>query len=164
MSADAPAVGPASLPATGGLPARRACLFSLGGLGVAVDVAQAREVVVLDRYTAIPGAPDAVLGVTNLRGSIMPVVEVRPLLGLPARPPAPGAMAIVLVDGDWRAALAIDRVLGLAWFDEPEPLGESVGPVAAFATGALDHDGGRLPLLEAGRLLRAVRRGWSADD
>ena len=157
-------MSPAPLPAAGGLPARRACLFSLGGVGVAVDVVQAREVVVLDRYTVVPGAPDELLGVTNLRGSIMPVVEVRPLLGFPARPPAPGAMAIVLVDGDWRAALAIDRVLGLAWFDEPEPLDDSTGPAAAFATGVLAHDGGRLPLLDAGRLLRAVRRGWSPDD
>jgi purine-binding chemotaxis protein CheW len=160
LSADAAAGAQASP----GLPARRACLFSLGGLPVAVDVAQAREVVVLDRCTTVPGAPDEVLGVTNLRGSILPVVEVRSLLGLPVRPPAPGAMAIVLVDGDWRAALAIDRVLGLAWFDEPEPLDELVGALAAFATGVLAHDGGQLPLLDAGRLLRAVRRGWGANE
>lgn len=166
MSADPfpAAVGPAPPSRTTELPARRACLFSLGGLGVAVDVAQAREVVVLDRCTAVPGAPDEVLGVTNLRGSILPVVEVRPLLGLPARPPTPGAMAIVLVDGDWRAALAIDRIHGLAWFDEPEPLAGAGGTVTAFATGVLVHEGERRPLLDAARLLRAVRRRWSADD
>ena len=165
MSADAltPAVGPTPPPA-GGLPARRACLFSLGGLGLAVDVVQAREIVVLDRCTVVPGAPEAVLGVTNLRGSILPVVEVRPLLGLPARPPEPGAMAIVLVDGDWRAALAIDRIRGLAWFDEPDPLDEPAGAVEDFAIGILVHEGERLPLLDASRLLRAVRRGWNADD
>lgn len=166
MSADpaAPAVGLAAPPRTTELPARRACLFSLGGRGVAVDVAQAREVVVLDRYTAVPGGPDELLGVTNLRGSILPVVEVRPLLGLPARPPGPGAMAIVLVDGDWRAAVAIDRIHGLAWFDEPEPLDGAGGPITAFATGVLAHEGERRPLLDAARLLRAVRRRWSPDD
>jgi purine-binding chemotaxis protein CheW len=166
LSADPipPAVSAGPPPGTTELPARRACLFSLGGLGVAVDVAQAREVVVLDRCTAVPGAPDEVLGVTNLRGAILPVVEVRPLLGLPARPPTPGAMAIVLVDGDWRAALVIDRIHGLAWFDEPEPLDGPPGPVAAFATGVLAHDGERRPLLDAARLLRAVRRRWSTDD
>jgi purine-binding chemotaxis protein CheW len=119
--------------------------------------------VVLDRCTAVPGAPDELLGVTNLRGAILPVVEVRPLLGLPAQPPAPGAMAIVLAAGEWRAALAIDGIRGLAWFEEPEALGDPVHPVASFATGALVHEGQRIPLLDAARLLRAVRRGWSAD-
>ena len=160
----APANGVAPPPEAAGLPARRACLFTLGGVEVAIDVAQAREVVVLDRYTAVPGAPDDLLGITNLRGSILPVVEVRPLLGLAPRPPGPGAMAIVLVEEDWRAALAIDRILGLAWFDEAEPPGESAGAMAPFVTGILVHDGVRRPLLDAGRLLRAVRRCWSADD
>jgi chemotaxis signal transduction protein len=73
-------------------------------------------------------------------------------------------MAIVLVEEDWRAALAIDRILGLAWFDEAEPPGESAGAMAPFVTGILVHDGVRRPLLDAGRLLRAVRRRWSADD
>ena len=166
MSAEAvaPAHGVAPPREAAGLPARRACLFALGGVEVAIDVAQAREVVVLDRYTAVPGAPDDLLGVTNLRGSILPVVEVRPLLGLAARLPGPGAMAIVLVEEDWRAALAIDRILGLAWFDEAEPPAESSGPMAPFVTGILVHDGARLPLLDAGRLLRAVRRRWSTDD
>lgn len=119
--------------------------------------------VVLDGCTAVPGSPEELLGITNLRGSILPVVEVRPLLGLPAQPATPGAMAIVLVEGDWRAALAIDRIRGLAWFDEPEPLDDHAHPVTAFATGVLAHDGERLPLLDVGRLLRAVRRRWSAD-
>jgi purine-binding chemotaxis protein CheW len=131
---------------------------------VAVDVAQAREVVVLDRCTPVPGAPEALLGVTNLRGSILPVVEIRPLLNLPGQPTIPGAMAIVLADGDWRAALVVDRILGLAWFEEPEPAGGLAEPVGGFAAGVLTHEGARLPLLDARRLLSAVRRGWNPDD
>ncbi len=64
-------------------PVPRACLVMLGGRPFAVDVADAREVVVLDTTTAVPGAPPAVLGVMNLRGHVLPVVEARPLLGLP---------------------------------------------------------------------------------
>lgn len=131
---------------------------------MAVDVAQAREVVVLDRCTPVPGAPEALLGVTNLRGAILPVVEIRPFLRRSGQPAIPGAMAIVLAEGDWRAALVVDRILGLAWFEEPEAPGGLADPVAGFAAGVLVHEGARLPLLDARRLLSAVRRGWSADD
>jgi purine-binding chemotaxis protein CheW len=61
----------------------RACVVLLGGRPFAVDVTDAREVVVLETTTPVPGAPAAVIGVMNLRGNVLPVVEARPLLGLP---------------------------------------------------------------------------------
>ena len=66
-------------------PARRACLVRLGGRSFAVEVVEAREVVVLDAITPVPGAPAPLVGVMNLRGTALPVIEARPLLGLPVR-------------------------------------------------------------------------------
>ena len=61
----------------------RACVFVLADRVFAVEVSHAREVGVLDDYTVVPRAPAHVLGVTNLRGRVLPIVDIRPLLGLP---------------------------------------------------------------------------------
>jgi purine-binding chemotaxis protein CheW len=141
--------------------ARRACLFMLGERAYAVDVRDAREVVTLDGYTRVPGAPAAVVGVFNLRGTVLPLVEARPLLGQAAAPPGAGTPAVVLAAGAWRAAIPIDRVVGLGWFDEVT-LGPGPGP---FAAGAFAHGGGEtITLLDAAGLLAALREAWTSPS
>jgi len=139
----------------------RACLVTLGGHLFAVDVREAREVVMLEPLTMVPGAPAPLLGVANLRGSVLAVVEPRPLLGLPARPLGPGVPALVIAAGDLQAAIPIDRVVGLDWFEAPLPLDGVDRPGAAFATGVVPHAGDHATLLDAGRLLQALRAPWS---
>ena len=138
---------------------RRACIVMLGGRAFAVDVADAREVVVVDATTPVPGAPASVLGVMNLRGSVLPVVEVRPLLELPVRPVAGRPRALVLADGSHRAAILIERVLGLSAFDTVRPL-SGPGPAALVVGELVDEAGERAAVLDARALLAAVRRAW----
>ena len=139
--------------------ARRACLFMLGDRAYAVDVRDAREVVTLDGYTRVPGAPATVVGVFNLRGTVLPLVEARPLLGHAATMPVAGTAAVVLAARSWRAAVAIDRVLGLDWFDDVS-LAPGHGP---FAMGAFAHaDGDTITLLDADRLRAALREAWTS--
>ena len=84
------------------------------------------------------------------------------LLGLPARPVTPGSPALVIAAGDLQAAMPIDRVVGLDWFDAPLPLeANDRRPGAAFATGLVPHAGDYAPLLDAGRLLEALRAPWT---
>jgi purine-binding chemotaxis protein CheW len=132
----------------------------LGGRPFAVDVADAREVVELDATTPVPGAPAPVIGVMNLRGNVLPIVEARPLLGLPVRAPVDQGRALVLADGERRAAILIERVLGLAAFEVVHP------PAAGddgrgLVVGELTAEGGtRATLLDGPALLAALRRPW----
>src|SRR6266404_4362472 len=80
-------------------PALRACLFALSGARFAVDVRSAREVAVFDDLTAVPRAPRLLLGVANLRGTVVPIVDVGPLLDLPELRPARTVRTLVLRDG-----------------------------------------------------------------
>ncbi len=50
----------------------------------AIDVAQVREVLDLSTITKVPQAPDFMCGVINVRGSVVPVVDMRLKFGLPA--------------------------------------------------------------------------------
>jgi chemotaxis signal transduction protein len=141
--------------------ARRGCLFMLGERAYAVDVRDAREVVTLDVYTRVPGAPATVIGVFNLRGTVLPLVEARPLLGHLATVAAPGTAAMVLAAGSWRAAVAIVGVRGLGWFDDLT-LGPGHGP---FAAGTFtDSDGDPITLLDAEGLLAALRDTWTSPS
>jgi chemotaxis signal transduction protein len=130
----------------------------LGGRPFAVDVNDAREVVVLDGTTPVPGAPPSVVGVANLRGNTLAVVEARPLLGLPVGPRRD--RALVVADGERRAAILIEGVLGLTTLEavSPAPAGSGaliVGEVAA-------ETGGPAALLDARAVLAEIRRAWAA--
>ena len=164
MSAEVPVdTGVAEAAAEPRPPARRACVVMLGGRPFAVDVTEAREVVVLDVTTPVPGAPSALVGVMNLRGSVLPVVEARPLLGVPVRAAVGRPRAVVLADGAHRAAILIERVLGLSAFDQVQPPADGGAPGPLSLGELVDEGGERATVLDARALLSAVRRGWDPD-
>jgi purine-binding chemotaxis protein CheW len=57
--------------------------FTLGGESYAVEAAFVRAVLRTAEITRVPGAPDFVVGVTNLRGEILAVVDLRRFLRIP---------------------------------------------------------------------------------
>ncbi len=135
----------------------RACAFTLGGHRFAVDVAEAREMVMFDAITPLPLAPALVLGLANLRGTVMPVVDLAPLLGLPAREAKGQTLGLVLGHGPWTAAAVVDAVLGL------EPLvsrdGDTAppaGPGGRFVGASAAGDDGSIAVLDAGAMLSAL--------
>lgn len=80
------------------------CLtFRLGEEVFAVDVAKAREVLDYSVITRVPQTPKFMLGVINLRGSVVPVIDLRLKFGLPAAERTRDSCIVVLevgVDGE----------------------------------------------------------------
>ena len=77
--------------------------FSLGEELFGVEVSRAREILSLTPVTKVPQTPDYLLGVINLRGQVVPVVDMRLKLGLPAGDETEDTCIIVvdvLVDGE----------------------------------------------------------------
>ena len=141
---------------------RRACVVAMGGRTLAVDVRETREVMKLDVIGTVPGAPAPLLGVANLRGTVLAVADARPLLALAPKPATSGGAAIVLATGGLEAAVPIDGVLGLEWFDEPLPADDVPdGPLKTFAAGLVPRPDGPVILLDAARLLEALRAPWA---
>lgn len=140
--------------------AARACLFWLADEAFAVDVACAREVVVVEDRTIVPRAPRWLVGVTNLRGVILPILDVRPLLGLPAAPVARGSQVLVVEAAGHQVGVAIDGVLGLEPVDEVVPFGETARRAyGELGVGLLRRGEGLATLLDAARVLEALRNG-----
>jgi purine-binding chemotaxis protein CheW len=62
----------------------------------------------------LPGAPEAALGVINLHGDVVPVLDVRRRLGLAPREYGPAARLLVARSRLRVVALAVDEVTGVA--------------------------------------------------
>lgn len=64
--------------------AREVCVFELAGQAFAADAFTVREVVRVDRIKRTPRAHPCIVGLFNLRGQIVPAIDLRKRLGLPA--------------------------------------------------------------------------------
>jgi purine-binding chemotaxis protein CheW len=71
-------------------------LVRLGGSSYALPVASVREVVRLPAVTRVPGLPPFVAGLTNVRGRVLAVLDLRQLLQLDG----PRGERLVILDGD----------------------------------------------------------------
>jgi purine-binding chemotaxis protein CheW len=77
--------------------------FKLGDELFAIDVARVREVLDLSEITRVPTAPPYLRGVVNVRGSAIPVVDLRCKFGLPAVPDTVNTRIVVIeleLDGE----------------------------------------------------------------
>jgi purine-binding chemotaxis protein CheW len=61
---------------------REVLVFALGGEEYAVDILKVQEIRGYEKVTAIPGSPAYLKGVVNLRGIIVPVIDMRIKFGL----------------------------------------------------------------------------------
>lgn len=69
---------------TGPKPRLETCLtFSLGGETFAMPVEPVQQIVRISSITRVPHAPHPIRGVTNLRGRVIPVIDLRVRVGLP---------------------------------------------------------------------------------
>jgi len=140
---------------------RRVCLVRLGDRPWAVDVADAREIVVLGELTRVPLAPRHLVGLANLRGRVLPVVDIRGLLRLPPARIGPGAQGLVVEANGFQAAIWVDRLLGLDTLSGLDPAGGDRAD--AFALGRLRRDDAFVTLLDIPQILQALR-SWTRGE
>jgi chemotaxis signal transduction protein len=134
--------------------------FDVGGHACVLGISLVREIVTVPHVTRVPGAPAALRGLVNLRGQVVPVVDVAVRLGgWPSR--VAHGSALLRVDArvagtGTPCALLVDAVLGLVEADahaiSPRP---PTGPLAsADAVAGFVLAGARtLLLLDLDRLL-----------
>ena len=114
-----------------------------------------REVLKLPRIVRVPRLPAHLPGIINLRGEIVAVTDVRPLLQIAAEPPTAGFRLVIVAVGGVRTALLVERVEGLASIgaDTVEALAEGAAHGAADLFRGKTEAAGGLLLFDVGRLL-----------
>ncbi len=123
----------------------------VGAERYAIPVGHVVEVCDLDPagIVPVPGARPEVLGVRNLRGLVLPVVDLAAVLRVPRAAP-PGGL-LVAESGGARAGLAIDRVVGVEEMGEPSERCDS--PLLA---GAILSDGQLTGVIDVPRVFGAL--------
>lgn len=86
----------------------RFCLIRLGGELFAVDLRHVREVFEPESVTPVPGMPSLLVGVANLRGTVMPLADLRPFLGASSH--GDQKFAVVVRHGQQQVGILIDEV------------------------------------------------------
>ncbi len=104
--------------------------FALANERYAIETRYVREVVRFTDFTPVPGAPDFLVGITNLRGEILAVIDLKKFFGIATRGVTDLARVIVL--GGERAefgvlADAAQEVLRLRTDEVLEPPGSLSG-------------------------------------
>lgn len=99
-------------------------LVTIGERRMALPAARVREVAQVVSVTPVPRAPAPVSGLLQLRGQILPVLD---LAGPVPRTPRPNDSIVVVELGPVRAALLCDRIGGV----QADPGGAEVVDVGA---------------------------------
>jgi purine-binding chemotaxis protein CheW len=101
----------------------RHVIFRVAGERFALPLAAVREVVLPQPpFARVPRVSEAVRGVMNLRGRVLPVVDLAPLVGLPAQPLAGGQGQVLVLEREKKTlGLLIGLVLGVEPVEVPPP-------------------------------------------
>jgi purine-binding chemotaxis protein CheW len=127
--------------------------FVLAGEHYALEFSYVREVCPLKELTPLPCVPSFVLGITNLRGQIVSVLDFKRFFDLPRVGLSDLNKVIVLADGGMEFGLLADAIVGLRQLPRSmlqPPLPTLSGIRADYLKGVTVE---RLIVLEAARLI-----------
>jgi purine-binding chemotaxis protein CheW len=93
--------------------AAKLLLFRSGGRAFAVDAGAVLEILPDVPSTRIPGAPAAVRGLANVRGTLVTVVDAARAVGVSATPGVEGASIVLLEQRSRPVGLVVDEVFDL---------------------------------------------------
>jgi purine-binding chemotaxis protein CheW len=136
--------------------------FTLGTEEYGVEILKVQEIRGYDSVTRLPGAPDFIKGAINLRGTIVPVVDMRVKFGLPQVSYDDTTVMIVLNVADRIVGVVVDSVsdvirLEAAQVRETPDLGGAID--RKFLTGIGVVDDRMLVLLDIERLMTSSEMG-----
>jgi twitching motility protein PilI len=88
--------------------------FKIGELGLLIQPGSGSEVLQMPTIWSLPGAPPWMMGLINLRGNLVPIFELKMVLGLAQRNAETKPLVLIFDQGDKAVGIVID--------DYPKPL------------------------------------------
>lgn len=132
--------------------------YSIGTEGFAVDILRVREIRGYEPPTRIAAAPDHIRGVIDLRGTIVPIVDMRVHAGV-VDPKLDDSTVVIILDLDQRrVGMVVDGVSDVMRIPAKDirPVPEMMGFEADYLTGVASHDGAMLMVVDAAALFRTM--------
>jgi purine-binding chemotaxis protein CheW len=125
--------------------------FRVGGQDYSVDIMSVREIRGSAKATSLPHAPPFVKGVINLRGTVLPILDLSARLGLQAGKDTERNVIIVVDLGGRTAGLMVDAVsdiLAIPMEDMQPPPGLAADEEQAFVSNLTIVDGRMIRILD----------------
>jgi purine-binding chemotaxis protein CheW len=136
---------------------REVLVFEVGGQRYGLPTVDVRELVRAVTITRLPNAPAFIEGVVNVRGRILPVLDIRARFHLPAKPLDPDDHFIVASAGPRGVILRVDRATHLALVDEASAQSaQALGSSATYVAGVARLDGGLVLIHDLATFLSAA--------
>jgi purine-binding chemotaxis protein CheW len=106
------------------------CIFQIDNEQYAVDILQVQEILKPIEITRIPATPKFLLGVINLRGIIIPIIQIKSFIGLDSSKETEEGEYLVVKDGNLILGITVVKVINMVIvpeknvtiFEEDNPL------------------------------------------
>ena len=136
--------------------------FRLGGETYGVDVMNVQEVLRITEIAPVPGAPDYVLGIINLRGNVVTVVDTRARFGLPSSETDDASRIVIVESENQVVGILVDSVaevveLNQSEIDVPPNVGNEDS--GRYVLGVANRESDLLIVIDLDKLL--ARDDWS---
>lgn len=130
--------------------------FRIGEEEFGVDILAVQEIIRLVPITPVPRAPMDIAGVINLRGKVIPVVNMRSRFSLPARDASPQTRIVVMESEEKIVGFLVDAVsevlrIPVTTVEDPPPVVAGIGSEYIRGVGKLAER--LLILLDLNRLM-----------
>jgi len=142
-----------------GKPLQQYLSFQMADQEYAVDILRVQEIREWSTVTPVPNTAPYVLGVMNLRGAVVPVIDLRLRMGLPARARTPHTVIIVIhvhaADHEQLMGVMVDAVAEVYDLEPSQitpPPEVSARGLEEYVRGLVSMDGSMLTLLDFDRL------------
>ncbi|MCF6210026.1 MAG: chemotaxis protein CheW [Gammaproteobacteria bacterium] len=121
-----------------------------------INVMQVQEVLRVSEIAPVPGAPDYVLGIINLRGNVVTVIDTRKRFGLIPKEMDDSTRIVIIESDDQVVGILVDsvaEVVDLRVSDMEAAPNVGTEESAKFIQGVASHDNELLILVDLNRLL-----------
>ncbi len=130
--------------------------FRLAGETYGINVMQVQEVLRYSEVAPVPGAPPYVLGIINLRGNVVTVIDTRHRFGLPAADVSDQTRIVIIETDAHVIGILVDAVAEVVYLQQSEiDTAPNVGneESARFIQGVCNKNNELLILVELDKLL-----------
>ncbi len=129
--------------------------FWMADEAYALPIAQVIESDKLAEVTPLPRVNEAIRGLIHLRGEILPMVDLRLMLGSKSNEVNERMLIVRTKNSSGACGLAVDRVSGLIAI-RPHEVEQYVGSELRFVSGFCDRHGSRIGLLDLDRIFEGL--------
>jgi purine-binding chemotaxis protein CheW len=131
-------------------------VFDVAGESYGINIAAVESIIKMQNITKLPHAKEFIKGVTNLRGSVLPVIDLRTRFGLETQPETKQTRIIIVTMNKLKVGAVVDGVSEVLSVpdDAIEAIPVTVSSVnSAFLKGIVRMENRLIILLDLGKVL-----------